>query len=160
MVRLLGNKTIIASKSYKRFLFKLYGSAYQNTVSSSGRFLTAVSKIRINIIHFKSILESLTNYIYIYGAQDLVLLTSVPMKHRSLTNLKVICRSGFKLKSFAYHFTEWFVYFALKTFHRFNSVLKILSTSLVLIIYYQGKNGPLDYKWVEEVSSMYFFHIK
>lgn len=64
MVRLLGNKTIIASKSYKRFLFKLYRSAYQNTVSSSGRFLTAVSKIRINIIHFKSTLESLTNYIY------------------------------------------------------------------------------------------------
>lgn len=66
MVRLLGNKTIIASKLYKRFLFKLYGSAYQNTVSSSGRFLTAVSKIRINIIHLKSVLESLTNYIYIY----------------------------------------------------------------------------------------------
>lgn len=64
MVRFLGNKTIIASKSYKRFVFKLYRSAYQNTVSSSGRFLTAVSKLRINIIHFKSILESLTNYIY------------------------------------------------------------------------------------------------
>lgn len=64
MVRLLGNKTIIASKSYKRVLFKLYRSAYQNTVSSSGRFLTADSKIRINIIHSKSILESLTNYTY------------------------------------------------------------------------------------------------
>lgn len=64
MVRLLGNKTIIASKWYKRFLFKLYRPAYQNTVSSSGRFLTAGSKIRINIIHFKSILESLTNYTY------------------------------------------------------------------------------------------------
>lgn len=64
MVRLMQNKTIIASKQYKRFLFKLHRSAYQNTVSSSGRFLTAGSKIRINIIHFKSILESLTNYTY------------------------------------------------------------------------------------------------
>lgn len=64
MVRFLGNKTIIASKLYKRFLFKLYRSAYQNTVSSSGRFLTAVLEIRINIIHFKSILDSLTNYTY------------------------------------------------------------------------------------------------
>lgn len=83
MVRLLGNKTIIAPKLYKRFVFKLYGSAYQNTIGSSGRFLTAVSKVRINIIHLKSILESLTNYIYIhiYGAQDLALLTSVLVKH-------------------------------------------------------------------------------
>lgn len=81
MVRLLGNKTIIAPKLYKRFVFKLYRSAYQNTIGSSGRFLTAVSKMRINIIHLKSILESLTNYIYIYGAQDLALLTSVLVKH-------------------------------------------------------------------------------
>ena len=113
MVRLLGNKTIIAPKLYKRFVFKLYRSAYQNTIGSSGRFLTAVSKVRINIIHLKSILESLTNYIYIhiYGAQDLALLTSVLVKHWNFINLKVTCKSGFKKKKtkkkLAYHFKQW-----------------------------------------------------